>query len=299
VSLTAPPAGSPKPLIDVPLEALGPPIAGPSALGTDRRRLWRLAWVLAITDFKLKFFGSVLGYLWQLMRPLLLFGVLFVVFTLIVNLRGQVVFFATALLLGIVLYGFFSEATAGAVRAVVDRENLVRKVEFPRLAIPLAVVITALMNLGLNLVAVFVFLFIQGGTPLLSWLELPLIIGFLTVLVLGIGMLLSASYVRYRDVAPIWEVILQALFYGSAIFYPVQTIHGAHAHLIVRLLMLNPFAAALQQARHAIIDPSHPSAAVAIGGAPWLLIPAGVTVVLFVWGYWVFRRAAPRIAELL
>jgi ABC-2 type transport system permease protein len=278
---------------------LGRPIPGPTAMGEDPRRFWTLARTLALTDFKLKFFGSVLGYLWQLMRPLLLFGVLFVVFTQVVDLGQGVQLYATALLLGIVLYGFLNETTSGGVRCLVDRENLVRKIDFPRLAVPVAVVITGLLNLGLNLVAVFVFLFIQGGDLRWTWLELPLIVAVLTVLCLGLAMLLSAAYVKYRDVAPIWDVVLQALFYGSPIFYPVQTISGKHADLIVKLLMFNPFAAIIQQGRHALIDPSHPSAAAAAGGTAWLLVPAAIVVVVFAWGFWVFRRAAPRVAELL
>jgi ABC-2 type transport system permease protein len=278
---------------------LGRAIPGPSALGTDPRRFWRLSWVIAATDFKLKFFGSALGYLWQLMKPLMLFGVLFAVFTQVVDLSADVKFFATALLLGIVLFTFFRETTSGAVRILVDRENLVRKVEFPRLSLPVAVIITGLLNLGLNLVAVFVFLIIQGGEPHVSWLELPLIIGAFTVLCLGLGMLLSAAFVKFRDVDPIWDVTTQALFYGSPIFYPLQTIHGAHAELIKRLILCNPLAAIIQQARHALIDPSHPSAAAAMGGAEWLLIPTGISLALLAWGWWTFKRLAPKIAELL
>lgn len=278
---------------------LGRPIAGPTATGSDPRRFWTLASTLALTDFKLKFFGSVLGYVWQLMRPLLLFGVLFVVFTEVVDLSGDAKYFGVALLLGIVLYGFFNEATGGGVRCLVERESLVRKIDFPRLAVPVATVLTSLMNFGLNLVAVFVFIVIAGGKVRWTWLELPLIVTAMTVLSLGFAMLLSASFVKYRDVAPIWDVVLQALFYGTPIFYTVQTITGPHADLIVKLLLFNPLAAIIQQARHALIDPSYPSAAAAMGGAVWLLVPIGITLAACVWGFLVFRRAAPRVAELL
>ena len=287
------------PAVDAPERQLGRKITGPSAVGTDRARFWRLSWVIASTDFKLKFFGSALGYLWQVMKPLALFGVLFIVFTQAVPLGDDVKFFATALLLGIVLFSFLREATSGAVRILVDRENLVRKVDFPRLALPTAVVIASLMNLGLNLVAVFVFLFIQGGEPRLEWLQLPLILVAFTVLAFGLAMLLSASFVKYRDVDPIWDVVTQALFYASPIFYPVQTIDGEHAETIVRLLLCNPFAAIVQQARHALIDPSHPSVSAAMGGIEWVAIPVLITVALLVWGWWTFRRMAPKIAELL
>ena len=284
---------------DASVRHLGREVLGPSALGTNRHRLWILARTLAVTDFKLKFFGSVLGYLWQIMRPLLLFGVLFVVFTQVVSLGNDVPLYATALLLGIVLYGFLSESTSGAVKSLVDREHLVRKVDFPRLAVPLSTVLTSLMNLGLNLVAVFLFLFIQGGNVRLTWLELPFLIAALALFALGLSMLLSAWFVRYRDVAPIWDVVLQATFYASPIFYPVQTIHGEHAELIRRLLLSNPFAAIMTQARHALLGPAYPSTAAAMGGRVWLLIPAGILVVACVLGWRVFNRAAPEVAELL
>ena len=289
------PERAPRPDIDASL--LGRPIAGPTALGTDPHRLWNLAKTLALTDFKLTFYGSVLGYMWQLVRPLMLFGILFVVFTQVVDLGQGVPFFATALLLGIVMYGFFSDATKSAVNGLVDRESLVRKVEFPRLAVPLAVVMTALLNFALNMLPVMLFLLIQGGEPRWEWLQVPFIFAFLTLLCLGLAMLLSALYVRFRDIQPIWDVVLQALFYASPIFYPVQTIHGPHADLIVDLLLLNPFAATLEQARFALIDPDYPSVFHELG---WLvLIPIGITVGVLVLGYRVFSREAPRIAELL
>lgn len=275
---------------------LGHRISGPSAVGEDRGRFWRLAWVIAVTDFKLKFFGSALGYLWQLMKPLMLFGVLYVVFTVAIDLGEGVQYFATALLLGIVLFSYLREATSGAVRILVEREALVRKVQFPRLALPVAVVTTSIMNLGLNLVPIFVFLAIEGARPRLSWVELPFVTLGLVVLSLGLALLLSASFVRYRDVDPIWDVVLQALFYASPVFYPVQTIAN---ETVVRILLINPFAALLQEWRHALLGPSHPSTAQAMGGAEWLLLPGGITLLLAVWGWRVFRRAAPDIAERL
>src|SRR3954471_15078635 len=186
----------------------------PSARGGDVRRLVYLATTLAVTEFKLRFFGSVLGYLWQLMRPLLLFGVLYVVFTQFVQVSDQPLF-PVSLLLGIVLFTFFAEATSGAVTCVVDRENLVRKIHFPRLAIPLSVVLTATFNLALNLVVVFIFGIALGIEARWTWLELPLLVALLLVFCVGIATLISAMYVRFRDLRPIWDVVLQVLFYGS------------------------------------------------------------------------------------
>jgi ABC-2 type transport system permease protein len=273
-------------------------ITGPTALGTDRKRFFSLVRALAVTDFKLKFFGSALGYLWQLMRPLMLFGVLYVVFSQVLDLDSGIVLFPVALLLGLVLYAFFNESTSGALGSLLARETLVRKVDFPRLAVPVSVVVTSVMNLGLNLIAVFVFLLLAGGTPRWSWLQLPLILAAMALLVLGLGMLLAPLFVRYRDVQPIWDVLLQVTLYASPVIYPIQLVIE-RSQAAATALLCNPFAALLQQARHAVIDPSHPSAADAIGGAEYLLIPAGLTLLVLVVGFRTFRRDAPRIAELL
>jgi ABC-2 type transport system permease protein len=276
--------------------ARGRLVRGPSAFGSDRRRFLHLTWTLAITDFKLRFFGSVLGYLWQLMRPLMLFGVLYVVFTEFVRLGNGVPHYPVVLLTSIVLFTFFVEATAGAVTSVLDRENLVRKIEFPRLVIPLTVVVNAYLNLALNFLAVLVFMLASGVEPRLSWIQLPLLIAALGVFATGIAMLLSALYVRFRDVKPIWEVLSQMIFYASPVLYPIETIPNEK---VQHLLMCNPLAAILEQVRHAVIDPGAPSAAQAIGGGERLLIPAAIVAGLFALGLWVFNREAPRIAEEL
>jgi ABC-2 type transport system permease protein len=270
-------------------------VHGPSALGDDPRRFAALTRTLTLTDFKLKFYGSALGYLWQLIRPLLLFGILLVVFTRFLKF-GKVPHYEVVLLMGIVLYSFVAEAVSNAVESVVAREPLVRKVQFPRLVIPATVVATAFLNLLLNLVAVFIFALIRGVRPHWQWIELPLILLLLVILVGGVAMLVSSLYVRYRDVKPITDVVLQALFYGTPIFYPVERIEPTLRHLIV---MFNPFAAIVQQARHALVDPTAPTAAAAAGGTLNLLVPLAITAGTFALGFYVFNKQAPRIAEEL
>jgi len=277
--------------------SLGRQIKGPSAVGTDPRRFWHLTRALAVTEFKLRFFGSVLGYAWQVMRPLMLFGVLYVLFTQILDVGSGVPLYGVALLLGLVLYTFFSEATGAAVSSVVDRENLVRKIEFPRLAVPMSVVLTALFNLTLNMGVVIVFLLASGGSVRWTWLELIPLVALLAIAASGMAMLLSATFVRARDVKPIWDVALQILFYGSPIFYAIETVQASAPDWVAKVLMLNPFAAILQQARHAMVDPQYETAAAAIGGTWRLLIPLAIVFALFALGYAVFRRAAPRLAE--
>src|SRR6202007_385471 len=204
------------------------PIRGPRALSDSWSRFWHLAYNIARSEFKLKFFGSALGYVWQVVRPLLLFGVLYVFFVDIFHVdraKGAAGHLYGAQLLGsIVLFTFFSEATTGSVRSVVDRENLVRKIQFPRLAIPISIVLLALFNLALNLLVVMIFAVVSGVRPMVSWLELPLIIAMLTVLATGVAMLLSALFVRFRDIQPIWEVALQILLYASPVIIPAETV---------------------------------------------------------------------------
>ncbi len=274
-------------------------IHGPTALGTDRRRLLVLAWTLAVTDFKLKFFGSVLGYLWQLMRPLLLFGVLYLVFSQVLDVTAGVPDYPVALLLGIVLFQFFTEATAASVRAVIYRENLIRKVEFPRLAIPLSTVLTSSFNLALNLIPVVVFLFIAGGTPRWTWLELPFILLLLVTFAFGLAMLLSALFVRFRDVEPIWDVVLQALFYATPILYSIQVVIDKAGIGVARLMMLSPLATVIQQARHALVSPAYLSTGQIYGNPAGLLPPVAITVVVLVAGWLVFNGASGRMAEEL
>jgi ABC-2 type transport system permease protein len=268
---------------------------GPSALGDDLRRFVNLTVTLAVTDFKLRFFGSALGYVWTLMRPLLLFGVLYFVFTEVVRFGDDIKDYPVYLLASIMLFTFFSETTSRGVNSLVERENLLRKVRFPRLVIPLSVTLNALFNLGLNMVVVFVFVFASGIEPRWSWLEMIPLILLLIVLSVGVTMLLSALYVRYRDMQPIWEVALQMLFYASPVIYVAATLPDS----IEEEAMANPIAAVLTQMRHALIDPNAPTAGEAIGGDVRLLIPLGVVAIVFALGVWIFMREAPRIAENL
>lgn len=266
----------------------------PSAFGDDIRRFVNLTVTLATTDFKLRYFGSVLGYVWSLFRPLLFFAVLYAVFTLLFHAGKGVPHYPVYLLTGIMLWTFFLEVTAGSVQCLVFREGLLRKMRFPRLVIPLSVALTAFFNLTINFIVVIGFALASGLTPRLSWLELPVLVALLATLAVGIGMLLSVLYVRFRDVQPIWDVAAQILFYCSPIIY----IAAAYKNL-ERLAMTNPIAAILTQMRQALVDPGAPSAATAIGGAVRLLIPLAIVAGVFALGLWVFNREAPRIAENL
>ena len=273
-------------------------VKGPAALTGDPRRLAHMSVTLALTDWKLRFFGSVLGYVWSLLRPLMLFGILYLVFSEIVRVGTGVSNYPLVLLVGIVLFFTFGEMTSGAVTSMVDRETLVRKVTFPRMAVPLSVALVATFNMLLNLVTVAIFVVASEVTPRWTWLLLPLPLLGLVILGAGIGMLLSALYVPFRDVRPIWEVIQQALFYATPILYPIEKV-AERSDTLVKVVMSNPLAVLIQEFRHFLLGSDAPSAAAAMGGTVWLLIPAAVLIALTVLGFVVFNRMAPFAAERL
>jgi ABC-2 type transport system permease protein len=298
--------GLAEPRADTNLSEMGQPILGPRALDDSWSRFWHLAYNIARSEFKLKFFGSALGYLWQVMRPLLLFGVLYVFFVVVFKVdKGKGAagdFYGVQLLGSIVLFTFFGEVTGGSVRSVVDRENIVRKIQFPRLAIPISVVLLGLFNFALNLVVVMIFALISGVRPMLTWLELPLIVFVLTVLSTGVAMLLSALFVRFRDISPIWEVLSQILFYSAPVILPAETVkeklaHGTVDQILYHIYTLNPLVIIFQQFRHAMINPAVLDAAGIMGSKAALLAPLGLVAAIFVLGFWYFNRQAPHIAE--
>jgi ABC-2 type transport system permease protein len=278
------------------MSAVDVEFSGPTALGDDARRFANLTWTLASTDFRLKFFGSALGYLWQLMRPLLLFGIIYIVFAEFVRIGEDVRFLPVVMLSGIILFTFLGEATGGAVTSVQDREALLRKIRFPRLVIPTATVLTAVFNLALNLVVVLVFMIASGVEPHGSWVQAPLLVAVLILYAQGLAMLVSALYVRYRDIKPIWDVVLQMTFYATPLLYPIETVSNETAQ---KLIMLNPVASIVQQFRHAVIDPSAPSTVDVLGGYGLLLIPVAIGAAAVVAGFLVFRHDAPTMAENL
>lgn len=285
-------------------------VYGPSAFGGSVRRFVELALTLARTEFKLRYFGSALGYLWSLMRPLMLFGVMYLVFTNVFKLGKGIPHYAVYLLTGIVLWTYFIEATTGSVQCLLARESMLRKVRFPRMVIPLSVSLTAVFNLAMNFIAVFVFALANGVYPKLSWLELIPIVGAYVVLATGVGTLLCALYVQYRDVQPIWEVLSQLLFYLSPIIYIVAYLRALGYE---KIALLSPIAVLNTQMGHAVIGhvpltgaaaasygpEAFPSASAAAGGFVYLLPAIAILLGLFGLGWWVFIREAPRVAEHL
>jgi ABC-2 type transport system permease protein len=272
-----------------------PPAAAPvTAAPSGWRHFAYVTAALTATEFKLRYFGSVLGYLWTILRPLMLFGVLYVVFTEIVRFGKDVPHYPVVLLAAIVVFNFFSEATSGGLMSLVQRENLLRKVAFPRAAVPVAVSLTAAANLGLGIVVVAIFALIDGVEPSVTWFGCIFAVMVIVVLATAVSVLLATLFVRFRDVRPIWEVALQLLFWGAPIIYTIESVDN---DTFRHLMMCNPLAALIQQSRHWLVESSTESAAAAIGGGVRLLIPFAIFVVLVAVSVWAFRRADPHMAE--
>jgi ABC-2 type transport system permease protein len=270
-------------------------VRGPSALGGGWRRALELLYLIAITDFKRTYLGTVLGYVWSLARPLMLFGVLLAVFTQVFRIGSQVPHYPVLLLLNIVLFGFFSEATNTAVMSIVGQESVVRKTQFPRLVIPAAVVLTSLFNLALNLVVVFAFLLAFGVGPMWTWLLFPVLLAVLVIFTTAVSMMVASLNPRFRDVAIIWTVVSTVLFYATPVLYPINVVPETLRNVIT----LNPLTPLFELVRVWIVDPDAPGPVSAAGGVVPLLAPIAIFVAVCALAVWIFNREAPRIAEEL
>ncbi len=225
----------------------------------------------------------------------MLFAVLLEVFTRITRLSHGVPHYTVLLLFNIVLFGFFQDAAGISVPSVVAQEAIVRKTQFPRLVIPVSVVLTALFNLALNLVVVFVFILAGGIAPRWSWLLLPVVIVMLSLFTTATALILSSLYPRFRDIGIIWTVFATALFYATPVIYAL----GHISPHLQKLVMLNPLASILELGRRWVIDPTAPTPVSVAGGWLQMLAPIGIYIGVCVVGVWIFNREAPRIAEAL
>jgi len=270
-------------------------IHGPSALGGGWKRSWDLLYLMAATEFKRTYFATALGYVWSVGRPLLLFGVLLLVFTKGLRIGAGVPHYPVLLLMNLVLFSYFQEGTNTALPAIVSNEAIVRKTQFPRLVIPVASVLTAFFNVVLNLVVTFIFILGFGVSPRWTWLLMPIVLALLTVLTVAVAMILSSLYPRLRDLGIIWAVASTALFYGTPVLYALSFIHS---HTFRQLIGFNPLTPILALAHKWIIDPHAPDPATLVGTGP-LLASIAIYIAICVIAVVVFRREAPKVAEAL
>ncbi len=249
---------------------------------------------LVRTDFKLRYQNSALGYAWSLLRPLMLFLILYVVFVKFLKLGNGIPHYPIYLLLGIVIWNFFYEMTMQSLGSIVGRGDLVRKIRIPRWIIVLSTSISATINLVLNLLVVLVFMFINHADFMRSALLLPFILLEVYIFALGISLFLSAAFVKYRDISYIWEVALQAGFYVTPILYPLALIKNVQ---IQKILLMNPLAQAIQGARYAVVTRETLTIQQVYHNGWYALVPIAFVLFSLVFGVFYFKHESKYFAE--
>lgn len=248
---------------------------------------------LVITDFKLRYQGSVLGYLWSLLRPLALFAILYVVFAKFLKIGDSIPHFPIYLLTGIVLWNYFAEVTSNSINAIAGKGDLIRKINFPKYVMVLAGSFSALINLGLNSIVIAVFMAFNNVDIRSTIIFLPILILELFVLSLAVAFFLSAIFVRFRDINYIWEVVMQGAFYATPILYPLSLVPESAA----KLLLLNPMAQIIQDVRYVLVTPATQTIAQLYGTRLIRLVPLIMTAALVVIAVLYFRSRSKYFAE--
>lgn len=251
---------------------------------------------LSKTDFKLRYQGSILGYLWAIIRPFLMFGTMYLVFAKFLRFGDEIPHYPVYLLVGTVLWNFFIECTNQGIQSLLIRSDLMRKIAFPKWIIVLSATTTALINLGINFVVIILFSFFSGIAPNLGWLLVPFLILELYFLSLGLALLLGSVNIKYRDVQSIWEVLVQALFYAVPIIYPIQMV-ATYSNFTAHLLMLNPIAQVIQDVRSLLVTDATLTSWEILPHFLLNFIPLLLVGLVFIAGMLVFKRKSKYFAE--
>ena len=251
---------------------------------------------LVKTDFKLRYQGSVLGYLWALLRPLMMFAILYIVFAKLLRIGGDIPHYSVYLLTGTVMWSFFTECTAQGIQAIVLRGDLLRKICFPKYVVVVSATLTAVVNMLINLVVIIFFALVNGVTPSWSWLLVPLSLLEIYAFSLGIAFLLGSINVKYRDITSIWDVFIQAFFYAVPIIYPISMVASVN-ELAAKILLLNPIAQAIQDIRYNLITTETITMWNFLSNPVIMIIPIGIIIVVLGVGAIVFRSKSRFFAE--
>ena len=262
---------------------------------TKRRKNAILLRELVKTDFKLRYQNSVLGYLWALLKPLLMFAILYVVFTKILRFGDGIPHYPVYLLVGTVFWNFFTECTFLGIHAIEVRGDLIRKVNFPKYIVVISATSTALINLLINVGVILIFALINGCTPSLAWLLIVPSIIELYLLALGISLWLGAINVKLRDIGSIWEVITQALFYAVPIIYPISMVTGV-SEIAAKVILINPIAQTIQDVRYNIVT-DQTVTTWGYAGTAWGIVSIIVVIAILLFGAFYFKKRSKRFAE--
>jgi ABC-2 type transport system permease protein len=249
---------------------------------------------LVRTDFKLRYQGSALGYIWSLLRPLLLFVILYIVFVKLLKLGNGVPHYPVYLLVGIVMWNYFYEMTVLSLGSIVSRGDLIRKISIPRWSIVLSTSISATINLLLNILVIIVFMIINHVPVDRGMVWLPLLFVEVYLFALGLSLFLSAAFVKYRDISYIWEVLLQAGFYATPVLYPLSRITNLTFR---KIILLNPMAQILQEIRYVTITHQTITANQVFKGQWFIALPFILILVVLFLGLVYFRKQSKYFAE--
>jgi ABC-2 type transport system permease protein len=251
---------------------------------------------LVRTDFKVRYQGSALGYLWSLLRPLFMFVILYFIFVYFLKIGQGIAHWPVALLLGIVMWNFFTEITNTGLKAVVGKGGVIRKINFPKYIIIVSASISALINLLINLIIIAIFMVINHVTPTWHLLLVPVFIGEVFIFAVGCAFVLGTMYVKIRDINFVWDIILQGAFYASAVLFPLSRVADESA-LAAKILLLNPVAQAIQDARYSLLPATMPTANSYLSDALFVGAPFVLVAIVLIFGGWYFRKNSPYFAE--
>ncbi len=271
-------------------------MAIPNVLNKKNRILLK---ELTKTDFKLRYQGSVLGYMWALLRPLMMFAILYVVFAKLLNYGGDIPHYPVYLLCGTTIWSFFTECTSQGIAAMVVRGDLIRKICFPKYIVVVSATLTAVINMLINLGVIIIFALINGVTPSWTWLLVPLSLIEIYLLSLGISFLFGAINVKYRDVTSIWEVLTQALFYAVPIIYPISMVlnAGGIGEIAAKIILLNPISQAIQDIRHNLVTDQTITTWNFIDNPFLVALPIIFVVIILILAALYFRKKSKFFAE--
>lgn len=260
-------------------------------LSIDFKELWRyreLIFFLTWRDIKVRYKQAVLGIAWAILQPLLTMVIFTVIFGILLGTPSGDIPYPLFSLTALLPWQLFSTALQRSSVSLVGNANLLTKIYFPRLAIPLSSVFAALVDFLISFAVLLGVMIYYHYSPTWNMLWLPLLVALALLTALAIGLWLAALNVQYRDIQHMVPFIIQVWMYASPIVYPIETIPAG----IWRWLYgLNPMVGVIQGFRWAVLGGSPPDITMAISVA--------VVLILLVSGLYYFRRMEKTFADLV
>lgn len=266
------------------------------------RELWayrNLIYNLVVRDLKVRYKNSMLGVLWSLLNPLLMMLVFTFVFKVLAG-NSSLPAYPAFILSGVLAWNLFSTSVIGATNSIVGNAHLIKKVYFPREVLPIAVVLSNLVNYLLALPVYFILALLLGRSPTIWVLLLPAVILVQLLFTLGVSFVLATVNVFYRDTQIVMEVVMLAWFFMTPVFYSINQVarDGWHVGNIVLssydvqrwMRILNPLASIVASYRDVLYWGAQP-------GIDFFMRTAVTALFFLVVGYLIFHRFSPVFGE--